>query len=166
MTVMNVETDTDSLALTLTAVFDATVDRVWQLLEDPRLLEWWWGPPEYPATFVGHDFRPGGVITYYMTAPDGGKYHSWWRITDIVHRERIEFEEGFGEDADNPTPDMPSGVASIELNGTTSGRTRMTIHYRFRSHEAMDQLIAMGMEEGLTLAVGQIDDLLSELSMK
>jgi hypothetical protein len=29
----------------------------------------------------------------------------------------------------------------------------------------MDQLVAMGMEEGLTLAVGQMDELLAEHSV-
>jgi hypothetical protein len=38
----------------------------------------------------------------------------------------------------------------------------MTIASRFPSAEAMTQLVAMGMEEGLTQAVGQIDAILSE----
>ena len=41
-------------------------------------------------------------------------------------------------------------------------RTRMEIESIFPSVEAMEQLIAMGMEEGLTQAVGQIDAILAE----
>ena len=41
-------------------------------------------------------------------------------------------------------------------------RTRMSIESRFPSAEAMEQVLAMGMEEGLTQAVGQIDAILAE----
>ena len=37
----------------------------------------------------------------------------------------------------------------------------MAIETTFPTLEAMEQLVAMGMEEGMTLAVGQIDGLLS-----
>jgi hypothetical protein len=38
----------------------------------------------------------------------------------------------------------------------------MTLQSKFPSAEAMQQMVEMGMEEGLTLAVGQIDDLIAE----
>ena len=38
----------------------------------------------------------------------------------------------------------------------------MSIESTFPSTEAMEQLLAMGMEEGLTQAVGQIDAILAE----
>ena len=71
MTVTDVRKDPDALTLTITSVFDAAVDRVWQLWADPRRLERWWGPPTYPATFVDHDLTPGGRVTYFMTGPEG-----------------------------------------------------------------------------------------------
>lgn len=37
----------------------------------------------------------------------------------------------------------------------------MTIETTFPSAEAMERLAAMGMEEGMRLALGQIDDLLA-----
>ena len=38
----------------------------------------------------------------------------------------------------------------------------MSIESIFPSTEAMEQVLAMGMEEGLTQAVGQIDAILAE----
>jgi uncharacterized protein YndB with AHSA1/START domain len=38
----------------------------------------------------------------------------------------------------------------------------MQIESHFPSTEAMEQVLAMGMEEGLTQAVGQIDAILAE----
>ena len=75
MTVTSVHKDPEKLTMTFTAEFDATPDRVWQLWEDPHLFEKWWGPPEYPATVVDHEFEPGGTLRYYMTGPEGEKYY-------------------------------------------------------------------------------------------
>ncbi|MCY1308635.1 hypothetical protein D9M70_586580 [compost metagenome] len=44
------------------------------------------------------------------------------------------------------------------------GRTRMTIRSTFESEEQMQQMVEMGMEEGLKEAAGQIDGLLAEHS--
>ena len=38
----------------------------------------------------------------------------------------------------------------------------MSIESRFPTAEAMEQMVAMGMEQGLTEAVGQIDAILAE----
>ena len=59
MTVTAVHKDPDALTMTLTAEFDASPERVWELWADPRQLERWWGPPTYPATFTAHDLAPG-----------------------------------------------------------------------------------------------------------
>ena len=47
----------DAAILTLTVVdeFDAAPADVWDVWEDPRKLERWWGPPTLPATFTRHD---------------------------------------------------------------------------------------------------------------
>ena len=70
MSVTSIDKDLDSLTMTVTAEFDVTADRAWQLWADPRQLERWWGPPTYPATVEEHDLRPGGKVTYFMTGPD------------------------------------------------------------------------------------------------
>jgi uncharacterized protein YndB with AHSA1/START domain len=161
MTVKSVQKDTDQLTLTLTAEFDAPVDRVWKLWEDPRQLERWWGPPGYPATFVDHDFTTGGSVTYYMTSQEGERHHGWWQISDLDAPSRLEFVDGFGDSDGNPNPAMPTTVTSVSLEEVDNS-TRMTLQSKFPSAEAMQQMVEMGMEEGLTLAVGQIDDLIAE----
>ena len=57
---------------------------------------------------------------------------------------------------------MPTGEARIRIEQIDSGRTRMSILNIFPSAEAMEQVLAMGMEEGMTQAVGQIDAMLDE----
>jgi len=54
MTVITTSKDIENLTITVVAEFDATPDRVWEVREDPRKLERWWGPPTFPATFTRH----------------------------------------------------------------------------------------------------------------
>ena len=61
-----------------------------------------------------------------------------------------------------PNPDLPDTTGRVRIEGIGEGRTRMSIESVFPSAEAMEQLIAMGMEDGLTQAVSQIDAILAE----
>ncbi len=160
MSVTDITKDPVALTMTVTAEYDAPVERAWQLWADPRLLERWWGPPTYPATFVDHDLSPGGHVGYYMTGPAGDKPHGWWRITAVDAPRRLEFEDGFADDSGAPDPTMPRMTMRVTLDDRPGGGTRMVIVTTFPSAEAMEQLIAMGMEEGLSGAMGQIDALL------
>lgn len=153
--------DAENLTMTLVAEFDANVERVWQIWEDPRQLEKWWGPPTWPATFDSHDFVPGGRASYYMTGPDGEKAAGWWLFTDISAPTTLSFDDGFDDDSGNPSSTMPVTHATATLDDL-DGRTRMTIRSRFDSLEQLEQLVEMGMDEGMALALGQIDAIVAD----
>lgn len=159
MTVVDTTQDTDALTLTVVAEFAAPADRVWQVWADPRQLERWWGPPTWPATFTAHDLTPGGRAAYYMTGPDGERAHGWWRFRAVEPPRALEFEDGFAGADGTPDESMPTVLGRVELT-EDDGRTRMVITTRFPSAEAMAQMVAMGMPEGMTQAVGQIEGLL------
>ena len=159
MTVTSVHKDTDALTMTITADYTSPVDRVWQLWADPRLLEKWWGPPPYPATFDKHDLSPGGSVTYFMTGPEGDQPHGWWRVTSVDAPHRLEFQDGFADENGNPNPELPTMTIAVSLSPTATG-TRMEIETTFPSVEAMEEILAMGAEEGMKQAMGQIDALL------
>jgi uncharacterized protein YndB with AHSA1/START domain len=160
MTVTNVHKDPEALTMTITAEFDAPIGSVWQLWDNPRQLERWWGPPTYPATFVDHDLTPGGLTSYYMTGPEGDQPRGWWRVLAVDPPHGLEFEDGFADDEGNPNPDMPTMTIRVAINEQPAGGTRMAVKTTFPSAEAMEQIISMGMEEGMTLAMAQIDGIL------
>ena len=161
MSVTNVQKDTDELTMTFTAEYDVTADRAWQLWADPRQLERWWGPPTYPATFEDRDLTPGGQVSYYMTGPEGDRPHGWWSVLEAEPPRRLVIEDGFADDTGAPNPDLPTMVMRVEITDRPGGVT-MTIATRFPSAEAMEQLLAMGMEEGIREAAGQIDAILAD----
>lgn len=162
MTVTAVHKDAEALTMTLTAEFDASPDRVWDLWADPRQLERWWGPPAYPATFTSHDLSPGSYVEYHMTGPTGDQPHGFWRVLEVDPPLRLVFESGLANPDGTPNEGLPVNVGSVRIEPIAGGRTRMSIESRYPSTEAMAQFLAMGMEEGLTGAVGQIDAILAE----
>jgi uncharacterized protein YndB with AHSA1/START domain len=161
MTVTDVRKDPTALTMTLESEWDAPIASVWQLWADPRKLERWWGPPTYPATVVEHELRPGGKVSYFMTGPEGDQQHGWWKVTAVEERHRLDLEDGFADKEGNPDVTMPTMRFTVTLAEQPSGATRMVIETRFPSREAMDQMLEMGMEEGMAAANSQIADILA-----
>ena len=162
MTVTAVNKDPRSLTMTLEAEFKASPERVWQLWADPRQLERWWGPPTYPATFTRHDLAPGSRVEYHMTGPAGNQSRGYWEVLEADAPHRLVFKDGFANADGTPNTDLPMNTARVRIEELRHGRTRMSIESIFPSTEAMQQVLGMGMEEGLTEAVGQIDAILAE----
>jgi uncharacterized protein YndB with AHSA1/START domain len=160
MPVLSTTPDTADLSLTIVAELAAPPSRVWHVWVDPRQLERWWGPPTWPATFVQHDVTVGGTSRYYMTGPEGEKAHGWWRFLALDEPHSLEFEDGFGDNPEQPDEGMPTIHGRVELAETPGGGTRMTVRSRFDTAEQMEQLLAMGMDEGMTQAMGQLDEVL------
>jgi uncharacterized protein YndB with AHSA1/START domain len=161
MTAATLSKDIDALTMTTTAEFDASPERVWQLWADPRQLERWWGPPTYPATVDTHDLRPGGRVEYHMTGPEGDEPRGFWDVDEVQAPHRLVFRDGFANEEGTPNPELPMTTARVSIQEIGGGKTRMSIESEFPTVEAMEQLAAMGMEEGLTQAVGQIDAILA-----
>jgi uncharacterized protein YndB with AHSA1/START domain len=161
MTVTAVTKDLNELTMTVDAEFDVPVDRAWQLWGDPRQLERWWGPPTHPATMVQHDLTSGGTVTYYMTGPEGERFHGWWRVTQADAPRLLVVEDGFADENGQPNPDLPVTIMRVSLDDRPGGGTAVTITSTFASLEAMEQLISMGMEEGLRQAMAQMDAILA-----
>jgi hypothetical protein len=70
--------------------------------------------------------------------------------------------DGFANDDGTPNEEMPTGEMRVTIEEIGDGRTRMSIESVFPSSEAMEQVLAMGQEQGLIEAVGQIDAILTE----
>lgn len=162
MPVTQVEKNAESLSLTVTSEFDASVERVWRLWADPRQLERWWGPPTYPATVVVHDLAPGGRVAYFMTGPEGDRHHGWWKIVSVNPPRGLRFIDGFADATGAENPELPTMTATVAIDPLDGGRTRMTISSQFASLAHMEQLAAMGMVEGITAAINQIDAFIAD----
>lgn len=149
--------------MSVVADFSVPVRRLWDAYADPRQIEKFWGPPEYPATFTRHDVATGGRSEYYMTGPDGDKSAGYWEFLSVDAPRSFEVRDGFAGDDGTPNTDMPSMRMIFEFTETENG-SRLTTTTYFGSLEELEQLIGMGMEEGMRAAMGQIDDVVADLS--
>lgn len=95
-----------------------------------------------------------------MTGPEGEKMRGWWRFIELDEPRTLRFDDGFSDESGEPDSTMPTIRVDVDLQETASG-TRMTITSSFATVEQMEQLVGMGMVEGMTLAMGQMDALLA-----
>ncbi|CAN5131868.1 SRPBCC domain-containing protein [soil metagenome] len=161
MTVTAVRKDPKALTMIIDAEFNASPSRIWQLWADPRQLERWWGPPTYPATFTQHDLSPGSRVEYHMTGPEGDQTRGFWDVLQVEPPRYLVFRDGFANDDGTPNDDLPRNEGRVTITDLGEGRTRMSIESQFASAEDMEKVLAMGMEEGMTEAIGQIEAILA-----
>jgi uncharacterized protein YndB with AHSA1/START domain len=161
MPITEVISNAETLTLTIIADYTVPVTRLWDAYADPRQLERFWGPKEWPATFTRHDMVVGGESQYYMTGPDGNQSRGKFRITAMEPYRFFEARDVFTDEDGNENSDMPSMTMRYAFESTATG-SRFTSVTTFTSLETMEQLIQMGMIEGTKSAMSQIDDVLAE----
>lgn len=160
MPVIDITRDVEARTLVITAEFAAPLERVWQLYADPRQLERVWGPPTHPATVVEHSLAPGGLVHYYMTGPEGEKYYGGWRVVAVDEPHGFTFEDFFADESFHVAENLPVST-NVYLFEPGGAGTRATFTSTYPSAEALQQVLDMGMEEGATQAINQIDAFLA-----
>jgi len=163
MPITSVTKDAEALTMTVVADFDAPLRRLWDAYLDPRLLERFWGPPTYPAVFTRHDGCVGGRSEYAMTGPDGDVSRGYWEWVAVDELKSFEVRDGFANPDGTANGQMPSMRMTFAFEATPNGSRVSTTTY-FNSAEELEQLLGMGMEEGMTEAMGQMDAVLADLA--
>lgn len=162
MPITSVTKDPETLTLTVVADFPVGLQRLWDAYADPRLLERFWGPPTYPATFTRHDMYAGGRSDYYMTGPEGDRSHGYWEFLDVKAPHSFEVRNGFAQPDGTPATDLPSMRMMFAFEETSDG-SRMTTTTYFATADDLATILEMGMEQGMHEAMSQIDDVLADL---
>ena len=156
MPITSVTKDRESLTMIVVADFDVPVRRLWDAYLDPRQLERFWGPPSYPAVFTRHDGCVGGRSEYTMTGPDGEIARFSWEWVAVDELKSFELRDGDGPPASGPA----RMVFAFEA---TSAGSRMSTTIYFDSAAELEQ-IGLGMEQGMSEAMGQMDAVLADLT--
>jgi uncharacterized protein YndB with AHSA1/START domain len=82
-------------------------------------------------------------------------------IVEVDPPHSLVFRDGFANADGSNNTDFPEGEVRVTI-AQTGERTRMSILNVFPSAASMEQLLAMGQEEGMRQAVNQIDAILAE----
>lgn len=163
MPVTSVTSDPEALTLTVVGEYPVPVRRLWEAYTDPRQIERFWGPPEWPATFTRHDVCVGGRSDYFMTGPDGTRSAGYLTFVEVEEGTRIALLDGFADEQGEANADLPNMRMEWRFDETEGG-SRYTCVTTFPSLAAMEQLVAMGMMEGMSSAMSQIDAVVADLA--
>lgn len=163
MPITSIDKDPEALTMTVVADFGVPVRRLWDAYADPRQIEKFWGPPEWPATFTRHDMAAGGQSAFHMTGPDGEKSRGYWDFVSVEAPRSFEVRDGFSTEDGTPNTEMPSMRMVFNFEETATG-SRLVTTTHFGSLAELEQLLEMGMQEGLTAAMGQIDAVVEDLA--
>lgn len=98
-----------------------------------------------------------------MTGPDGDTHGGYWEWLSVEPLKNFEVRDGFVTTDGEPNPDLPSMRMQFSFEETDAG-SRVTTTTYFNSLTDLEQLLEMGMEEGLREAMGQMDAVLADLT--
>ena len=129
--------------ITLTRVFDAPRQMVFDAFSKPELLKRWFGPRGWSLVVCEVDFRVGGGFRFVMRGPDGKDMGMRGVYREIVAPERIVATEKFDD----------SWYAGEAVDTTVfveqGGQTTVTTTVRYESKEARDGVLATPMATGV-----------------
>lgn len=163
MPLTSVTKDPSALTMTVVAEFPVSVQRLWDAYADPRQLEKFWGPPTYPAQFLRHDFHTGGRSEYFMTGPEGDKAYGSWEYLSVEPLHSFEVRDGFAGEDGQINDGLPSMRMVFTFDAVGTG-SRVTTTTYFDSVEDLEKLLEMGMEQGMTEAMAQMDAVITDLA--
>jgi uncharacterized protein YndB with AHSA1/START domain len=145
--------------ITITRLFDASPDLVFEAMTKPAHVRRWWGclDDRYSVTVCEIDLRVGGAWRFVGRGPEGQfpSFHGIYREIDAPGR--LVYTEIF-----EPFPDVESVVTQVL---TREGRkTRLTVTSSYPSLEVRDMVLKTGMEKGAALSYDRLDDVAQELA--
>ena len=97
-----------------------------------------------------------------MTGPEGDQHKGYWDVLEVDPPRRLLVQDGFADDQGAPNDDMPTSRMEVVVAKVDDVYTRMTITSTYDAAAELEKVLAMGMEEGIRQAVGQIDAILAE----
>jgi uncharacterized protein YndB with AHSA1/START domain len=145
----------------ITREFDAELSLVWDAFTKPEILDQW-GAAKPWATRTKHmNFEVGGRRFYAMVSPEGQERWAIQEYTSITPKTNFKMFNVFADKDENPELPGSDWDFSFSEHGET---TKVNITIYNESLARMEKMIEMGFEEGYTLSMQNLENLLGTLS--
>lgn len=141
--------------------FAAERDIVWDFYTKSELLDQWWMPKPWKSETKQMDFREGGKWHYAAVGPNGDKH---WAITTYIKIEPKTLflaTDAFGDEAGNINKDLPQSKWTMNFSDMAENTLVHGI-MQFPDLAQLEQTIAMGFKDGLTMAMENLDAILAK----
>lgn len=103
-------------------VFDAPLERVFEVITEPTELATWWGPHGFTTPEIHLDLRVGGSYRFTMQPPDGAAFHLSGEFLEVEPPDRLSFTFRW----DEPDPDDRETVVVLSLD-SVGGATAVSL---------------------------------------
>src|SRR5262252_6273363 len=143
--------------------FAAELSLVWGAFTKPEILDQWWAPRPFVSKTKYMDFKVGGRRFYAMVSPEGQERWSIHEYTSISPKTNFKMLNAFADKDENPQlPGSDWDLKFSEQNGVTT--VSVTIYNE--SLARMEKMIEMGFQEGFTMTLTYLEELLAKLSQR
>ncbi len=153
------EVDEKSNSITITREFQADLRRTWQAWTSAEILDQWWAPKPWKSKTKSMEFKAGGHRHYAMCGPEGEEHWGLTKFDTVREYEGFTGSDCFADADVHINEALP--VSAFEVNFMAKGETTIVTNRATYAH--VDQLTAtleMGFEDGITMAMEGLDDVL------
>lgn len=137
----------------ITREFEAPREKVWRVVNDPKLIPEWWGPARYETRVDTMDVEPGGKWRFVHTGADG-EFAFNGEYKEVQAPERVvmtfEFEPMAGH----------VSTQTMTLTELQGGRTRMDVLVQFENLADLEGMVGSGMKDGQFESYDRLDKVL------
>lgn len=142
--------------LTLERVFPTSKSTMWDAWTNADIFAKWWGPQGWATTVKHIDVTAGGSLLYGMKCEDQDQKDwygksAWGKfVYDAVNpQDNFGYTDYFCDEDGNVDDSMPVTTSQVIFEEVDGG-VKVTNISTYASEEAFQQVLAMGMEEGIT----------------
>lgn len=157
------QADMQTNQITIRREFDAPKTLVWDCYTKAELLDQWFAPEPFVAKTKSMDFREGGHWHFAMVDPDGNEHWVRFDYEKIDPKDSYCAQDAFSDAEGGINPDLPVSTWDVTFEDKTS-RTQVQIISTYETPEALQQVVDMGMKEGLEATLSALDKLLERLT--
>lgn len=163
MSEQKMDVKTTDTELTFRRLFEAPPDLVFEAYSSCEHLRYWWGPRTWPMNECTLEFRVGGEWLYCLRGPNEGD-EAWGKAIyeEIVKPHRLVYRDYFCDKEGQVNPDLPSTLVTMTFS-RREGNTLMTGHALYEKPADLEQVLAMGMVEGMTESLDRLDEHLAQV---
>lgn len=151
--------DFQEKSIVVSREFNAPVADVWRAFTESELLDQWWGPSPWRAETKSQDFRPGGFWLYAMVGPEDQRHWARMNYISINHHKGFEIEDSFCDENGVVNHALPVSAGSNTFTETAEG-TKVSFKMIYPTEAALQTIVDMGFEQGITICFEQLDELL------
>jgi uncharacterized protein YndB with AHSA1/START domain len=155
--------DKEKNTITIKRQFAAKRQLVWDCYTKSEFLDRWFAPRPLTTKTKFMDFSEGGHWHYAMVEPNGQEYWGRMDFQTIQPIDSYTSLDGFCDNTGALNPELPRSKWRVAFSDVATNTLVETL-VSYTSPEALQQVIQMGLKEGLTSTLERLDELLLTLN--